>query len=147
MAQNYRVAGVRWFGKYKEGTVVPQWVGERAGNLADLAARGILVPTDAPVTPGVEFTVPEPRTAADPAPAMADELNRLRADADRLAADNKGLAAQVAALKENLAARDKALGEQTATIEHLRAACEQHQARAAELEAELEAATAPAGAK
>ncbi len=144
VAQNYRVAGVRWFGAYKEGSVLPEWVVARAGPVAEQVARGIVVPTADPVN--VDLRVPEPKTATDPAPDIADELNRLRTDNERLAADNKGLVDRVAALRANLAARDTALGEQTDTIAHLQAAAEAHQAKVAELEQELEAATAPAAA-
>lgn len=147
--QNYRVSGVQWFGAYKAGSVLPGWVVERAGPVAELVGRGIVTPTNDPVN--VSLRVPEPKKDADPSPAVVEEGNRLRAECERLAADNALLAKQVAALRSSLEARDKSLGLQTETVEHLKAACEEHQAarddlekKVAQLTAELDQLTAPA---
>lgn len=137
--QNYEL--LRQYGAYPKGSVVPEWVVERAGPVAEQVARGIVSPTDKAVN--VELRLPEPKTAADPAPDLVDELNRLRLENHRLATDNKTLVAQADSLRSQVAARDKALGQMTADLEHLREACESHQARIAALEADLEQATAP----
>lgn len=125
---NFKVSGVRWFGAYKQGAVLPEWAVARAGNVAELVERGVLEETLEPVN--VNVTVPAPKVTSDPAPAMVDESNRLRTENGSLLADVRSLTAQVAALQTQLKARDAALGKQTEEIEHLRAACEEHQKRA-----------------
>lgn len=139
--QNYRVR-VAAFGAYRRDAVLPEWAVARAGPVAELVARGVVEPVALPVN--VDLRVPEPKTKADPDPAVVDEANRLAAENARLAADNRTLVDQAAALKEQVKARDKHLGKLTADVEHLTEACETHQARIAELEKELEQATAPA---
>lgn len=139
--QNYKVVGVRWFGAYKQGAVLPEWAVARAGNVAELVERGILEKTIEPVN--VEVTVPAPKVVNDPAPSVVDESNRLRAENGSLTADVRSLTAQVSALQEQLKARDVALGKQTEVIEHLRSACEGHQKRIAELEKTSDSVTQP----
>lgn len=151
--QNYRVAG--GFGSYKPGSVLPEWAVARAGPVEEQVARGIVEPTSDPVN--VDLRVPEPKTSTDPAPSVVDELNRLRKENESLASDNRTLLAQRDSYQRNVADRDRALGNQTADIEHLKRACEEHQAARDELEkrvaelttenaalrADLDAATAP----
>ncbi len=150
MSQNYKVVGVRYFGAYKEKSVLPEWVVARAGSVAELIARGVVEPTNDPVN--VELRVPEPKAGIAPEPpaALVDELNASRTEATRLAGELKSAGELLESLRSQLSARDKSLGKQTDDIEHLKAACDDHQAardkaekEVAELTAQLEAATAP----
>lgn len=148
--QNYKVMR-GWFGQYKAGSVVPEWVVSRAGSVDELVKNGTFEPTHEPVN--VSLKVPEPKSATvvEPPAALIDEMNELRTENIRLAGANKDLTATVAGLRSQLDARDKSLGNQTEAIENLKSACEEHQdtiekleAERDQLRAELEQLTAPA---
>lgn len=128
------------FGPYEPGAVVPGYV--FAGHdLAALTAQGLVEPTDAAVT--VKVAVPKVPTPALPEDVVADR-NRL---ADRVAGltnDNIVLVGQVAELERHRDALKAEIGKYVEENAHLRAACDAHQAKIAELEKLLEAATEPA---
>jgi septal ring factor EnvC (AmiA/AmiB activator) len=148
--QNFKV--IRgWFGQYKSGSVVPEWVVARAGSVEELVKNGTFEPTHEPVN--VTLKVPEPKAAniVEPPAALIDEMNELRTENIRLAGANKELSDTVKGLRSQLDARDKSLGNQTEAIENLKVACEEHQdtierheKRIADLTEELEQLTAPA---
>lgn len=150
---NYKVAR-GWFGQYKQGSVIPEWVVARAGSVEESVRLGIVEPTNDPVN--VTLRIPEPKPehlASDPPPQLVDEANKLRTENLQLAADLKDAHATVAALRKQLETRDKSLVNQTEVVEHMRTANEEHQntierleKRLEELTAELEQLTAPAAA-
>lgn len=147
MPQNYKLDCS--FGSYLPGAVVPEHV--LAGHdVARLIELGLVAPTDLPVN--VPLAVP-----AKVPPAVPDDVAKER---DRLAAENAELRRADGSLRALLAAAEKArdtfsakCNEYTLEVEHLKGACEHHQSKIAELEAanaqlqaDLEAATAPAPA-
>lgn len=151
---NYRPAGSLRFGEHtRDSSPIPRWWVEQSGRSADwLVREGLLEETTDPVT--ADFFRPlDPRTANDPAPAMAEELNALRAENSRLRGENKGLAANNESLRAKEAAQTVALGEQQTAIAHWRLQAEAGRAaavaaekKAADLasELEMERATRPA---
>lgn len=154
--QNYKVIGVQWFGAYKRGAVLPEWVVARAGSVPEQVSRGIVEATHEAVN--VDIKIPEPKPTSDGPPVAAvEQFNAQRTELESANGQLKLLADQNAALKANLATRDKALGAQTDEIEHLKEACESHQGQCdalekqvadlkdanAKLTADLDAATAP----
>jgi predicted RNase H-like nuclease (RuvC/YqgF family) len=148
--QNFKVMR-GWFGQYKSGSVLPEWVIARAGSVEELVRKGTVEPTHEPVN--VSLKVPEPKAATivEPPAALVEEMNELRTENIRLAGANKDLTATVAGLRAQLDARDKSLGNQTEAIENLKAETEEHQDTIEKLEAErdelrkeLDQLTAPA---
>lgn len=170
--QNYRVTKYQ-MGRYRQGNVLPRYVVEaaagnadeatRAAVVAEMVARGEIVPTDDPVN--CDIAPPVARGAAAVPSGLsgevAGELNRLRADADDLRADRDAHKARADAaearrdavaaeivryveengrLREAAAALRADLDAATATLAKL-------DAEAAQLRADLEAATAPPAKK
>ncbi len=117
---NYRACGNLRFGSKKRESVMPRWWVEQCGVSAEKLVRdGHLEETSDPVVE--DFRAPETKaTSTDPGPAMAEEMNALRAENSRLRAENKGLAANNETLRAKEASQTVALGEQTASITHWR---------------------------
>lgn len=137
-----RVTGVSHFGANKRGTVVPQWVAEQSGSTAEeLVAEGILEWTDE--LPTGDFRAPLAKTESDPAPAMAEELDRLRRRTVTLEADAKNVRAENDEIRARLEKQLRALGQQTADIAHWKAAADEYRQQVVALQADLDAATAP----
>ncbi len=133
---NYVVRGPSFFGDNARGTVLPRWVAELSGSMAEeLVANGTLEETDAPVVKS--FRAPAPKADTDPAPAMAEELDRLRRESIKVAAGSKAVHAENEALKAARDSQIRALGELTEQVTHWRGVAEKHAARVAELEADL----------
>lgn len=148
MPQNYEVQ-VHAFGQYPRGAVVPEWVVRGAGSVREQVARGIVRPTDAAVNVDLH-KLGTPAVGSDFG-ATVDEVHRLRLQVGEL----KETLAQQTARAEAAEAAHAALRDATIQLTdenaHLGQACDDHQARAeqlerqvAELTAQLDAATAPA---
>lgn len=143
--RSLRVKGVSHFGSYKRGKVIPQWVAEQSGSFAEeLVADGTLEWTDE--LPAGDFRAPPPKDAIDPAPAMAEELDRLRRRNVTLEAENKTLFGESAALRSQVEKQITALGQQTADLAHYRRTAEEYRLQVAALteELDLERGTRPA---
>lgn len=129
------LVNVTTFGAYKRGDVIPAY--EASGHDLDfLVGRGVVSPTDRPVS--VEVAPKRAAPAAAPDDVYA-ERNRLFEENAKLQADVKALAGQ---LDETRGQRDGLRAE----IARYAEANSHLESRAKELTAELEAATAPAKA-
>jgi hypothetical protein len=141
--RSLRVKGVSHFGSHKRGKVLPQWVAELSGSTAEeLVADGTLEWTDE--LPTGDFRAPTPKEGIDPAPAMTEELDRLRRRVVVLESDQKNLVAQDAALRSQVDKQTRSLGEITSELSHWKRTAEEYRLQVVELTDELEKATTPA---
>jgi hypothetical protein len=139
---NLRVA-VALYGPYPHGAVIPAAVPLGYGTDPEALVRnGTLAWTDDRVNCAV--AAPPADAGFDAAGELLAERNGLRERADRAERAEKLLAAKAAELEKQVGARDAALAKQVAAaadeVAHLTEACEAHQGRVGELEAELAAA-------
>lgn len=110
---------------YREGDVLPDWSADRDGGLASRLAIGCLAPTSDRVN--VSVAAPTAKTAGDPTPAIIEACETLRVENAEYAESNRALGGRNVELEAENGRLVKALGSATATIEHLKAACEDHQ--------------------
>ena len=154
MIQNYTV-NLTQLGAFPKGSVLPRYILEAAAGAGDKAARervvaemierGVVTPTHAPVNvdlapPVASVSVPIGRIPDE----VAAELDRLRKANTALENDRD---AHEARANEAMARRDSLMAEIAKYVEansHLDQVCKELQERIAELEKELDEATAPA---
>ena len=139
--QNYRV-NVSLYGQYPGGSVLPEYVARAAGPIEEQIAQGIIEPTSAAVN--VELVPMTPTAAALAAPALIiEKLKAARKESDSLRED---LEVAVARAQQAEDRRDTLEGDLAGYVEanaHLQKACDDHQKKIEELEAELAAIRAP----
>jgi predicted RNase H-like nuclease (RuvC/YqgF family) len=134
------------------GEVAPGWYLDLDGGLKGRLAAGAVRPTDKPLTG--KYEAPEPKTDADPVPAMVLEANRLTEENAAFADSNKTLAAQNKALADQVDGLTRKLGAKEADIAQVERSAAEHRAKVESLAAELAEAkkhldelTAPAPTK
>lgn len=131
-----------YFGSLRSGEVLPQWEAELSGSSAEeLVAAGILEWTNEPVTRNVR--APIPKDDSDPAPAMAEELDRLRRSNVELRAENKAFAARDGERERHIENMKKALGEATTENTRLRTLADGYAIELKEVNKKLDEAMTP----
>lgn len=138
MGQNYRVVST-YFGAYGRGDVIPEHEVTIGHRLETLIAGKVVEPTDHPIN--VELR-PRPAPVARPDEDATAERNRLFKENLELKAkleDAVKQGAEIARQRDHLKGK---IADQTLEVEHLKAACADHQkandvlaARVKELEA------------
>ena len=152
--QNYKVK-VGSFGRYPAGCVIPSYVAEaaaggsdparRAAAVREMVARDILEPTAEPVN--ITLAPPKPTpgaTSTAPTAEVIEELNELRTERDASRADRDAWKGRCEAAETDRDLLKAEIANYVIENNHLRAACEEHQAseaaaqvRQGELEAQI----------
>lgn len=137
---NYRVTCFQ-FGPYPRDSVVPDYVAEAAGNLAELVERGVLTPSNDPVN--VEVVVPK-AAAPDVSAEMREAHQKLTVDIAELEKRHKYTLGEVDRAAGRVKLLEAEVLRKTEECGHWKAQSDAKDKELAELHKELEQATAPA---